>query len=920
MDNKSDSNDAIDYLEKGNSCLESKKFEEAIEYYNKAIALKSDDPTIYNNRGKAYNNLDNYKKAIKDYDKAADLDHNNSTIYLNRGNAYYNWKKYEEAIKDYDKSADLDPHNPKVYFNRGNAYDGLEKYEEAIRDYDKAADLDQNNPDTYLNRGDAYNNLGNYKEAIKDYNKAIELDPDDPKIYSNRGNTYANLGKYKEAIDDYNKAIALDPTLSAAYFNRGTAYLNLEKYEEAIKDYGKAVALDPDDPDIYCNRGSAYYTLEKYEEAIKDYNTAADLDPGDPDIYLNRGNAYAKLEKYEDAIKDYNKAVNLEPTLSVAYMNRGNTYASLKKYEEAIKDFDEAIKLDQNYPKIYFNRGNTYADLGNYEEAIKDYNKAIELDPDDPKIYFNRGNAYADLEKYEEAIKDFNKATDLDPNNSDIYFNRGCANGKWKKYEEAIKDYDKAVALNPDDPKIYFNRGIVYYNLGKYKEEIEDYKIFITTNCKHNILNSKYNNYAIDYIITAFLQNKEYEECNKYLLECIELYKNKHVINEKVIYQKIGENYICLEKYEEGADYLSKTEKDPIEFLSIYENINQMYDVTSLLIGKSPECRFNKIITPIRDKEQLVKSYKEIYLSVLKIIYSLLIKDDREYSFAHYTTRKTASQLILDKSPLRLSSALTTNDPIEGKILMTYLGIDTLQANPDTNNPEDKNDFQAFIGCFSFNEESLNQFRLYGKENSEEATGVSIVLNNKFFSKDMSLDILPGKPKRDIKEDDEMVMIDHKYPLFRCLYIDPDEKEVVSLGHSDDDNEINEKLENIKGFLLKIKDKLSKLENKDKDIIENLFLTLRYLVKHAAFKEEQECRIICIKDMNDDAKKGKEEREIYFTEDYSRMYTKYQIIMDNTCLEKVIFGPKAKGFDIFKEALIHEQFHCKCEKSKLPFA
>ena len=206
---------------------------------------------------------------------------------------------------------------------------------------------------------------------------------------------------------------------------------------------------------------------------------------------------------------------------------------------------------------------------------------------------------------------------------------------------------------------------------------------------------------------------------------------------------------------------------------------------------------------------------------------------------------------------------------------------------------------------------------MYGKENSEEATGVSIVLNHNFFNQNMCLDILPEKQKRDIQECNG-ITIDHKYPIFRCLYIDPDKKDIVSLGHSDD-NEINKKLEDIKKISGDINDMLSNLQNKDKDIIENLFLTLRYLVKHAAFKEEQECRMICIKDMDEDAKKEKEEREILFTSDYSRMHMNYQKI-DKTCLEKVIFGPKAKGFEIFKKALKHEHIDCECEKSGLPFA
>ena len=39
----------------------------------------------------------------------------------------------------------------------------------------------------------------------------------------------------------------------------------------------------------------------------------------------------------------------------------------------------------------------------------------------------------------------------------------------------------------------------------------------------------------------------------------------------------------------------------------------------------------------------------------------------------------------------------------------------------------------SFISCFTFNNDSLNQFRLYGKQDNKEASGVSLVLRKIFF-------------------------------------------------------------------------------------------------------------------------------------------------------------------------------------------
>jgi transposase len=81
---------------------------------------------------------------------------------------------------------------------------------------------------------------------------------------------------------------------------------------------------------------------------------------------------------------------------------------------------------------------------------------------------------------------------------------------------------------------------------------------------------------------------------------------------------------------------------------------------------------------------------------------------------SHYTKKETAEKLIFGNSPLWLSS-IGFNDLSEGKTLLKYLGIKQTYSY---------NNYTQFIGCFMFDEDCLNQFRLYGKAANREATGV----------------------------------------------------------------------------------------------------------------------------------------------------------------------------------------------------
>ena len=61
------------------------KFEESIKYYNKLIALTTNDAELYFNRGAAKAMLMNSTDAIKDYDKAIELKPDYMEAYANRG-------------------------------------------------------------------------------------------------------------------------------------------------------------------------------------------------------------------------------------------------------------------------------------------------------------------------------------------------------------------------------------------------------------------------------------------------------------------------------------------------------------------------------------------------------------------------------------------------------------------------------------------------------------------------------------------------------------------------------------------------------------------------------------------------------------------------------------------------------------------
>lgn len=225
-----------------------------------------------------------------------------------------------------------------------------------------------------------------------------------------------------------------------------------------------------------------------------------------------------------------------------------------------------------------------------------------------------------------------------------------------------------------------------------------------------------------------------------------------------------------------------------------------------------------------------------------------------------------------------------------------------------------------------------NQFRLYGKQDQKEGSGLSLILSNLFFEQENSFSNIRLQNKSnlisesiDVTEDDDVAndpeenaeneIVDEKViqklPLYRCIYIDPDSK-LIEISHREEwtfcreakssksdkwDNYSNDiqklrdvikreflNLENlIQPLYQKISEDIKKYSN-EAQLLAEILLPLRFLIKHMAFKEEQECRIVYVSQWDDEF--------IQFDASLKRFYVDYGHDVA-THLKKIYLGPHA---------------------------
>jgi len=106
----------------GDAYTGGKKYPEAIEAFQKALAIKPDSVSYHNALANAYNKANQPDKSIAEYTQAAQMDPAGAaTAYFNIGIVNYNASRSDDAVAAFDKSVQLDPNRADAYYYKGMA-------------------------------------------------------------------------------------------------------------------------------------------------------------------------------------------------------------------------------------------------------------------------------------------------------------------------------------------------------------------------------------------------------------------------------------------------------------------------------------------------------------------------------------------------------------------------------------------------------------------------------------------------------------------------------------------------------------------------------------------------------------------------------------------------------------------------------
>lgn len=311
----------------GNLKYAQKKYKEAIESYEKALATGVKVPDeYYGNYAYALFFDKQYEKSLQEIERNLLLKPNNVTLLRLQAYNMYELKQYEEGLAKMKKFFVTVPQDKQVsldFITLGRFYLVLKNYDSAIESFNKAIARDAQATDTYKELSRTYSEMKNYDEAIKYFEKYTELTKNVlPSEWNALGQLYtdAAVAMYWDNKDNV-KALQANQQLFNTYIEKGA------------KVYSDLITLAPDLHVGYTGRAYIYSLMDTYENAVtgkhkgvaKPYyeealtfmlanNTEGRFNDDIVKAYLYFAGYYIKNDDTKNAVEYYKKVIAIDPT------------------------------------------------------------------------------------------------------------------------------------------------------------------------------------------------------------------------------------------------------------------------------------------------------------------------------------------------------------------------------------------------------------------------------------------------------------------------------------------------------------------------------------------------------------------------------------------------------------------------------
>jgi tetratricopeptide (TPR) repeat protein len=185
----------------GNAFFKASRNVEAVEAFERAVALQPKDAGSWGQLGSSRLRLQWWDKAIEAFEKARALEGDKPGGLLALGYAWERKPDFEKALDFYERASKLSPSWAQPPYRRGRTLLKLDRREEAERELKRALELDANLAEARCFLGALYLENRDLVSATAELELAVSQSPRYAKAHFYLGQAYLRAGRRQEALE-----------------------------------------------------------------------------------------------------------------------------------------------------------------------------------------------------------------------------------------------------------------------------------------------------------------------------------------------------------------------------------------------------------------------------------------------------------------------------------------------------------------------------------------------------------------------------------------------------------------------------------------------------------------------------------------------------------------------------------------------
>lgn len=343
-DEENDPSNPESFIKLGKEEELKKHRDEALEIYDKGIALCPNFIELYKLKSLCLCNLGRFNDAMVFINEKIDKQFNIADMMCIKGHCYYKNNNKFKALEITDKVLQIKKNHQESLFLKAQCLYDLGDSESALKVLNTVI---QDNPafsQGLFLKGKILEQNKNYNEAIESYTKFLNSfnckGGQKNEVSFCLGRCYQQIGNYKKAIF-YFESLSKFESKGEVYYNLGYCYFETKQYKRALSNFDLCLALSYENEKVLHYKALSYILLNNEEKAFLCYKNLIHINGKNLESYCYIVKYYIHQSKIEDAknyIKLANKVIEVE-----AYPKEEAQYSiQIKNLENEIKNLEES--------------------------------------------------------------------------------------------------------------------------------------------------------------------------------------------------------------------------------------------------------------------------------------------------------------------------------------------------------------------------------------------------------------------------------------------------------------------------------------------------------------------------------------------------------------------------------------------------